>query len=265
MTPTALLLAYDGSEFAGWQVQPGRPTIQGLVQKALDQVHGVAPGVVTLSGAGRTDAGVHATGQVASYLPPTPREPETVHMALSGLLPEAIRVLEAWGAPAGFHARRSAAGKIYRYRIVNRPFVLPFELRWSWWIRRPLSVEPMQQAAATFVGRHDFAALAATGGQTKTTVRTVRRLVLTAPAPGTIDLEIEADGFLYRMVRNLVGFLAETGAGRRAPGDAAALLASRSRVAGGVTAPARGLCLARVIYPPGATGRAGGAGEPGAP
>ncbi len=262
MSPTALLLAYDGSEFAGWQIQPGRPTIQGRLQRTLDQLHGVAAGSVTLSGAGRTDAGVHATGQVATYLPPTPRGPGTIHMALSGLLPEAIRVLDVWSAPAEFHARRSAAGKVYRYRIINRPFVLPFELRWSWWIRRPLRVDPMQDAAATFVGRRDFAALASAGGQTKTTVRTVRRLVLTAPAPGTIDLEIEADGFLYRMVRNLVGFLAEIGAGRRSPADAAALLASRSRVAGGVTAPARGLCLARVIYPPGATGREGDAAGP---
>lgn len=260
MSPTALLVAYDGTEYSGWQVQPGRPTIQGVLQRTLESIHGSPAGAVTLSGAGRTDAGVHATGQVASYAPPTERSPAALLLALGGLLPEAIRVLDVWAPPAEFHARRSAVGKVYRFRICNRPLVLPFELRWSWWVRRPLSVDAMREAAAVFVGRHDFAGLASAGGQTRTTVRTVRRVVLSAPRPGSLELEIEADGFLYRMVRNLAGFLVEVGLGRRAVSETAGLLAAARRPVGVTTAPARGLCLVEVLYPPGAA--RGGADGP---
>jgi tRNA pseudouridine38-40 synthase len=248
MNPVALRLAYDGTDFAGWQQQPDQPTIQGLVQRCLDLVHGEPPGAIALVGAGRTDAGVHALGQVASYLPPTPRPPEVLHHALAGLLPEAIRVLDVWSAPEGFHARRSARSKVYRYRILNRPLALPFETRWSWWVQRPLDIPAMRAAAHHFVGRRDFAALASAGGQCATTVRTLRTLSVAAAADGTIVVEAEADGFLYRMVRNLAGFLVETGLGRRQPAAAEEVLRSRRRPRGGLTAPARGLCLVRVAY-----------------
>jgi tRNA pseudouridine38-40 synthase len=215
----------------------------------LEVVHGGSGVRISLAGAGRTDAGVHALGQVASYEPPTARRPGALLLALGGLLPEAIRVLDVWEAPPGFHARRSAIGKVYRYRIVNRRLILPFESPWSWWIQRPLDVGAMREAARGFVGRRDFAALVTAGGQSKTTVRTIRRLDVVETTSGVIDIEVEADGFLHRMVRNLTGFLAEVGAQRRRPEDVRNLLASRRRSEGGVTAPARGLCLVRVLYP----------------
>jgi tRNA pseudouridine38-40 synthase len=190
---------------------------------------------------------------VASYEPPTPRRPGALLLALGGLLPDTIRVLEVREAPAEFHARRSAIGKVYRYRLVNRPLMLPFESRWSWWIRRPLDVEAMRQAARRFVGRRDFAALVTAGGQSQTTVRTIQRLEVVEKGAGVIEIEVDADGFLYRMVRNLTGYLAEVGAHRRPPEDADRLLASRRRSAGGVTAPAQGLCLVRVRYAAGAS------------
>lgn len=246
--PLALLVSYDGTSLHGWQFQPNCTTVQGLLQEALDKVHGVAPGTVSIVGSGRTDAGVHALGQVASYYPPTPREPATLLAALFRLLPEEVRVLDAWRAAPGFHACRSAAGKIYRYRIVNRPLILPFENRWAWHQRQPLDLGAMRAAAAQLVGTHDFAAFATAGGQSETTVRTLRRLDVVEHTGGIVEIEAEADGFLYRMVRNLTGLLVEIGRGRRPAADAARVLASLDRGTAGMTAPARGLCLVRVLY-----------------
>ncbi len=249
--PVALVVAYDGRGFAGWQVQPDRPTVQGTVEAALDRVHGVPAGTVRIVGAGRTDAGVHALGQVASYLPPTPRSPEVLRAALAGLLPETVRVLAVREMPAGFHACRSATGKVYRYRVVNRELALPFEAPFAWHVRAPLDLAAMRAAAAHLVGRHDFAAFQTSGSPTETTVRTLRRLEVRERPGGIVEIEAEGDGFLYRMVRNLVGLLVEVGLGRRSPGEAARVLATRDRAAAGRTAPARGLCLVRVLYPPG--------------
>jgi len=249
--PLALVVAYDGREFAGWQVQPDRPTVQGILEEALARVHGVGPGGVRIVGAGRTDAGVHALGQVASYRPPTPRSPEVLRAALAGLLPETVRVVAVREMPASFHACRSATGKVYRYRIVNRELALPFEAPWSWHVRAPLDLAAMRAAAARLVGRHDFASFQTAGSPTETTVRTLRRLTVRDRGGGLVEVEAEADGFLYRMVRNLVGLLVEVGLGRRRAEDAARILAARRRGAAGRTAPARGLCLVRVLYPPG--------------
>jgi len=244
----ALRLAYDGTDYAGWQWQPNAPTVQGVLQRALDVVHGVPEGTVSVCGAGRTDSGVHALGQVASYRPPTSRSPEELALALLSLLPEDVRVLAAWNAPEGFHPCRSATGKIYRYRIVNRALALPFETRWAWRVPKTLDVAAMREAAAQLTGRRDFAAFATAGGQSKTTVRTLRRLDVTPRGDSSIEVEAEGDGFLYRMVRNLTGFLVEVGTGRRPPDDAARVLAGLDRGAAGRTAPPQGLCLVRVLY-----------------
>jgi len=249
--PVALVVAYDGRDFAGWQVQPDHPTVQGVLEAALDRVHGVAPGTVRIVGAGRTDAGVHALGQVASYHPPTPRSPDVLRAALAGLLPETVRVLAVREMPGEFHACRSATGKVYRYRLVNRELALPFEAPFAWHVRALLDLGAMRAATAHLVGRHDFAAFQTAGSPTETTVRTVRRLEVRERPGGIVEVEAEADGFLYRMVRNLVGLLVEVGLGRRLPEDAARVLAARDRSAAGRTAPARGLCLVRVLYPPG--------------
>ena len=151
--------------------------------------------------------------------------------------------------PREFHACRSASGKVYRYRIINRELALPFESPWAWHVRAPLDTAAMRAAAAALVGRHDFAAFASAGGQSATTVRELRRLALRED-DGTVSVEAEGDGFLHRMVRNITGFLVDVGRGRRRADEAAAVLASCDRRRAGGTAPARGLCLVRVIYPP---------------
>jgi tRNA pseudouridine38-40 synthase len=243
----ALLLAYDGSTFAGWQLQPDRPTVQGTVEQALGRLHGV-DGRVAIVGSGRTDAGVHALGQVASYRPPTPRTPASLEAGLDALLPPSIRALRVAEAPGDFHACRSATGKTYRYRIVNRRVLLPFEAPWAWHVRVPLDLVAMRAAAAALVGRHDFAAFATSGSPSETTVRTLERLAVVERPGGTLEVEATADGFLYRMVRNLAGLLVDVGLGRRPPEDAERVLASRQRGEAGVSAPPQGLCLVRVRY-----------------
>lgn len=247
---TALRVAYDGTDFAGWQIQPGVETIQGVLERALARVHGVATTRVPVVGSGRTDAGVHALGQVASYRPPTPREPAVLEHALNGLLPKAIRVLAVGAMPSTFHACRSATGKIYRYRIVNRSLALPFEVRHAWHVRAPLDRGAMAEAATALVGQHDFASFASTGGQNKDSVRHLRVLELRTRDAGIIEIEAEADGFLYHMVRNVVGLLVEIGSGRRAVNDARHLLEARTRASSAPGAPAEGLCLVRVMYDP---------------
>lgn len=252
MTPRsetmALVLAYDGTDYAGWQVQPNAPTIQGEVEAALARVHGVNPGELRVAGSGRTDAGVHALGQVASYRPPSTRAPHVLETALLDLLPPAVRVLAARSMPEDFHARRSATGKIYRYRIVNRRVMLPFEARYAWHVTRRLDIDAMRDAARSLVGRHDFAAFASTGGQAESTTRDIRRLDVRLCGGGIVEIEAEADGFLYHMVRNITGLLVDIGTGRRLPAESARILASRRRDALSVGAPPQGLCLQRVVY-----------------
>lgn len=247
---TALVVSYDGHAFQGWQLQPDRPTVQGALEWALATVHGAPRDAVAIVGAGRTDAGVHALGQVASYRPPNERAPADLLHALAGLLPASVRVLEIRRLPEEFHACRSATEKLYRYRIVNRRLALPFESPFAWHVRAPLEVGAMRRAAAALVGRRDFAAFATAGGQQETTVRELRRLVLTERPGGILELEAAADGFLYRMVRNVTGFLVDVGLGRRGADEVEEVLASRSRSRAGSTAPPQGLCLVRVSYGP---------------
>jgi len=247
---TALVVAYDGGPFAGWQLQPNRPTVQGTLEAALSAIHGAPREAVAIVGAGRTDAGVHALGQVATYRAPNRRElPELLH-GLAGLLPDSVRVVGARRLPASFHACRSATGKLYRYRIINRRIALPFESPWAWLIRPPLDVDAMRKAAGRLVGEHDFSAFASAGGQQESGVRTLRRLALVEQPGGVLELDAEADGFLYRMVRNLAGFLVDVGLGRRRAEEAADVLAAGDRRCAGGTAPPQGLCLVRVDYGP---------------
>jgi tRNA pseudouridine38-40 synthase len=247
---TALVVAYDGGPFAGWQLQPNRPTVQGTLEAALSAIHGAPREAVAIVGAGRTDAGVHALGQVATYRAPNRRGlPELIH-GLAGLLPDSVRVVGARRLPASFHACRSATGKLYRYRIINRRIALPFESPWAWLVRPPLDVDAMRKAAGRLVGEHDFSAFASAGGQQESGVRTLRRLALVEQPGGVLELDAEADGFLYRMVRNLAGFLVDVGLGRRRAEEAADVLAAGDRRCAGGTAPPQGLCLVRVDYGP---------------
>ncbi len=247
--PVALVIAYDGTSFAGWQEQPGHETVQGTLKRALAEIHGVPADELKTVGAGRTDAGVHALGQVASYRPPTERPVRVVERALTGLLPPTIRVLRAREMPHEFHALGAAEGKLYRYRIVQRATILPFESRWSWHVPRRLDVGAMREAAARLRGRRDFAPLSATGSTASTTVRDLRRLDVVRREDGVVEIDALADGFLYKMVRILTGLLVEIGAGRRAPDDVGL---DRRRGASPRpirTAPPQGLCLVRVDYP----------------
>jgi tRNA pseudouridine38-40 synthase len=245
-----LTLAYDGTEFLGWQLQRAetRRTVQGVLEDALARLAGGRR--VVVAGAGRTDAGVHALGQVASFDLPRELAPAELQGALNGLLPADVRVVSAALAPPGFHARKSAVSKQYRYVLDCGGVPLPQRRRFAGWVSRPLEEASVQAAAALFIGRHDFASLASTGGSAKTTVRTVTRSEVTFDDHG-LTYEVEADGFLRKMVRSMVGGLIDVGRGACAPGDLAAALEARDRRAWPAPAPPSGLTLVRVDYPSG--------------
>jgi tRNA pseudouridine38-40 synthase len=242
-----LTLQYDGTDFVGWQRQAAGTSIQGLLEDALLPIEGKP---VVVHGAGRTDAGVHALGQVASFGLEATIEPPTLAKALNAVLPLDVRVAEAETADAGFHARFSSTGKVYEYRILNGRYASPFLRRYALHVIPPLDVEAMRQGAVTLVGEHDFSAFQGTGSQVHTPVRTIRRCDWReGNGPDTpLVLEIEGDGFLRHMVRNIVGTLLDVGLRRRAPAEIGTILASGSRSRAGNTAPPHGLFLQRVLY-----------------
>jgi tRNA pseudouridine38-40 synthase len=276
-----LTIAYDGTGFSGWQVQPGERTIQGEVQGALGRVTGERP---LPQGSGRTDAGVHALGQVASFELAAPIPAENLQRALNRTLPAAIRVVEARRMRSGFHARHSAVAKTYEYRVFQEaicpPFLAPYVHVCIW----PMNLEALQEAARQFVGEHDFLSFAATdpdlttrklagseeGDDEEETVVGVGGEVAAAAAKGTVrrvslsewqavDSEqgrllvyhVRGNGFLHHMVRNLVGTMLDVGRGRTEASGIAAVLEARARTAAGPTAPAQGLFLKSVEYPDG--------------
>ena len=242
-----LSLQYDGTDFVGWQRQRTGVSVQGLLEDALQPIEGRA---VTLHGAGRTDAGVHALGQVASVMLASDLPDQTLARALNAVLPPAVRVLGVQEVEAGFHARFSARAKTYEYRIINAPLVSAFVYRYTWHVPRPLDIEAMRTAAEPLVGLHDFAGFQAAGSAVATTERTV--VALEIEEGGGYDLpmivRITGDGFLRHMVRNIVGTLVEVGSGRRDPWRLLAVLDSRDRAKAGPTAPPHGLFLAHVAY-----------------
>jgi tRNA pseudouridine38-40 synthase len=247
-----LTLAYDGTEFRGWQRQRaeiGR-TVQGVLEDAL------APfgkgQRVAVTAAGRTDSGVHALGQVVSFDLPRQVGGAELRKALNGLLPGDVRVLEARPAPDGFHARRSATSKLYRYALDCGGVPLPQRRRLAAWVSRPLDEAAVRSAARLYLGRHDFASLASAGGSVKTTVREVTRSQATFDELG-LTYEVEADGFLRKMVRSMVGGLIAVGGGALAVRELAEALEARDRRAWPAPAPACGLTLVRVDYPSGRT------------
>ncbi|MHB8419438.1 MAG: tRNA pseudouridine(38-40) synthase TruA [Myxococcales bacterium] len=241
-----LTVAYDGSEFAGWQLQPRQRTVQGVLEGALEKLLGRA---VRVTAAGRTDSGVHAQGQVVSLSLPSGQLPLTAFTkGLNGLLPDDLAVQDAAWAEPGFDARRAARGKLYRYRIQNRPLRSPLHRRTHWEIYRPLDLPAMAEAASSLVGEHDFAAFRASDCPAKTTVRRLDRVALTGETGGEIVLEVRGTAFLKHMVRNLAGTLADVGRRKLRPSDVPRLFAGRDRRAAGPTAPAHGLCLVEVYY-----------------
>ena len=247
MRTIKLTLQYDGTEYVGWQRQDNGTSIQGLVESALQPIEG---NPVVVHGAGRTDAGVHALGQVASFGLTSALDCPTLARALNAVLPPDVRVLGAEDAALDFHARFSAVGKRYEYRIINAPIVSPFVQRYAWHVIPPLDIEAMREAADSLVGTHDFAAFQGAGSSVSTTVRTIR--AIDWQDGGGYDLplvmRIEGDGFLRHMVRAIVGTLVEVGLGRWPAGCVSDILGSRDRSIAGPTAPARGLFLVRVLY-----------------
>lgn len=241
-----LTLAYDGSAYAGWQVQPGRPTIQGELEKALATLAG---GAVKAHGSGRTDQGVHAVGQVAHADLPRAWPGRELRRTLNALLPPEIRVLRAGKVPGDFHARRAATGKEYHYLIWNDEIMPPFLRRYRTHIRTPLDVRAMRAAAAALVGRHDFAAFTANPNrEVASTVRLLSRLAVRRRGK-EITIVAQGEGFLYKMVRSLAGLLIRVGSSAVPPTAVKAILQSRERTARVPTAPPEGLFLWRVKYP----------------
>jgi tRNA pseudouridine38-40 synthase len=240
-----LVLEYDGTRYVGWQVQPNGPSVQAEVERALAALH-EAPRRVTA--AGRTDAGVHALGQVVSFPEDRPLPLAAYVRGMNALLPEDVAVRAASVEPDGFDARRSARGKRYRYVVENLDTRAPLSRRTAWQLFRPLDVGAMRAAARHLVGRHDFAAFQAADCAAHHAVREVRRLDVLGDPGGRIEVVVEATAFVKHMVRNFVGTLVEVGLGKRAPGSLPALLEGRDRRAAGRTAPPQGLCLEEVFY-----------------
>jgi tRNA pseudouridine38-40 synthase len=243
----SLTLAYEGTDFAGWQRQPGARTVQAVVEEALGAIE---ERPVTLVAAGRTDAGVHAQGQVASVDVENQLPPRVLIRALNVRLPEDVRVTAVAEERPGFDARRDARAKVYQYTIALGADPGPFVRRLVWHVPQPLDVSAMRRAAEALAGEHDFAAFQASGGDVRTSVRRLltSRLVDEGGAPRYLRYHVAGTGFLRHMVRNIVGTLVDIGKGRWPPEEMAAILASRARHRAGATAPAHGLVLVRVIY-----------------
>jgi len=237
-----IVLSYDGTDFHGWQVQPGKRTVQGTVEEALARIGRKKVAVV---GAGRTDAGVHARGQTAHFKAAFKLTPEELFKALNAVLPDDLRIASLEVVPEGFHARRDAKGKIYQYRIWNSrtvdPFLVRYVLHWPY----PLDLRRMRRAARLFQRKGDF-----TGFSSNRLYHPVREIVRAElrKKGDEIVFTVEASGFLRYMVRTIVGTLLEVGRGRIAPSAIEDIFKDKKRTLASPTAPAKGLCLLKVIY-----------------
>jgi tRNA pseudouridine38-40 synthase len=254
-----LLLAYDGTGFQGFARQPGGRTVEGALLGALERIMGSSP---RLSVAGRTDAGVHAEGQVVSFQ--ADAEPQRVQRVLNGMLAPEVVVRGASLAPAGFDARRSATARSYRYRIRVAGVADPFTARYEWHRPGRLAVSPMRRAAGFLVGEHDFASFCRPPKDGRPTVRRLERLSV-RPAGEVLEIGARAESFLHQMVRSLVGTLVAVGEGRLTPEAMPTILAARDRAAAGPIAPPHGLTLVSVHYGvhPRARGRSRAGAKPG--
>jgi len=240
-----LTLSYDGSGFSGWQVQPYQRTIQGAVEDAL----GIILNEKTrLYGAGRTDAGVHALGQVANLRTENRIDCVGLHRGLNALLPADVRIIDVRDAEEDFDARRSARSRLYMYFIVTADIMSPFGRNYAWHVRNCLDISAMQRAGGFLLGAHDFASFCGSGSDPEGTVREVIELSISKPHGCVIEFSIEANAFLRHMVRNIVGTLALVGRGKLDSDEMLGILDAKNRSSAGETAPPWGLYLKEVKY-----------------
>lgn len=241
----AMRIKYDGTNYHGWQFQENAVTVQSTVEAALGETLGSA---VKVTGCSRTDSGVHALDYILNFKASTRIPMEKLPYALNYRLPPDITAVKAWEENSDFSARFSTNGKRYVYKILNSVFKDPFFTRYSWHYPYKLNISHMKEAAECFVGTHDFKGFMASGGQQTTTVRTVRvcRVEVDDEMPELITVTVEADAFLYNMVRIIVGTLTEVGCGKISPDDIPKIIESRDRKCGGITAPPQGLFLKKV-------------------
>jgi tRNA pseudouridine38-40 synthase len=240
-----LLIEYDGTNYLGWQVQPGGPTIQGTIEEKLSRLTGER---IRLTGSGRTDSGVHALGQVAHFRTQSKMDIRTIQRALNSLLPSDIVIQRVEEVDEGFHARKHSKSKVYEYRILNRNLRSVFRRGHVWHIPQKLNLTEMKKATQSLIGEHDFSAFRTVGSPTLTTIRRVIRAEWKRGRDGLIRFEIESNGFLKQMVRSIVGTLVEVGKGKIRASDFQKIMNSEDRKEAGPTAPAQGLFLKEVKY-----------------
>lgn len=240
-----LTIEYDGSEYQGWQRQPNGPSIQSTIENALKRMTHQA---ITLIGSGRTDAGVHALGQVANFRCDTRIGPDEFQKGLNSILPDDIVIQACDEVPTEFHSRFDAKSKQYHYHILNQPLPKAVGRHYAWWIRRPLDLKAMREATHHLLGRHDFKAFEGAGSPRSHTIRHIMLADLTAQPDGIVRFGVEADGFLRYMVRNIVGTLVAVGRGDIDASRFKAILLSKDRNKAAATAPPHGLFLVKVNY-----------------
>jgi tRNA pseudouridine38-40 synthase len=241
-----LVIQYDGTDFHGWQKQPGLRTIQGTIEDAIFRISREKPKLI---GSGRTDSGVHARGQVANFQTAASLPPAAWLKALNANLPPDVAVVRVDPAPDDFHARHCAIGRTYEYRLIRRTIRSPLDHRFSWHVPRPLDLSAMRKASGLLRGRHDFTSFSTAGSETQNRMVDLRRLSI-GRSEEFLFFTLEASHFLWHMVRNIVGLLVEIGLGRIHPGKTRQFLGARDRRSVPVApAPPQGLCLIKVRYP----------------
>jgi tRNA pseudouridine38-40 synthase len=248
MRSLKLTVAYDGRAYAGWQIQPDKPTVQSTLQATWQKL---TQETVNITAAGRTDAGVHALGQVVGVATETRLSNDDLHRALNALLPDDIVVITIEDAPEGFHATYDAVGKTYRYQLHNGRAPSVFDRHYSWHYPQPLDAAAMHEAGQALVGRHDFSSFESAGSERADSIRTIYELTVVrgdADLANRITIEVTGNGFLYNMVRAIVGTLVEVGVGKRDARWLAEVLAAKDRRAARQTAPPHGLFLVSVDY-----------------
>lgn len=239
-----LLLSYDGTGFSGWQRQPDRRTVQQVLEEAIGRLTGVVP---STNASGRTDAGVHALGQVVHFFTVSQHTPEVFVKALNATLPPDVRIKGAWEVAQSFHATLDAKAKLYHYVIDNGQVADPFQTRYAWHVYQALDVAAMQAAAQVLKGRHDFHSFETHWPNRTSSVRTITHVAVNR-MNDVVWIDVEADGFLYNMVRSIAGTLVEVGKGKWPVTKVAEIVAAEDRREAGPTAPPQGLFLVRVRY-----------------